>query len=205
MAAAKDTGVIAASLRRKLLAGLLAVVGIGYLASSYWIEAKAALAQVLLERAWETTLEEDRAVKAWSWADTWPVASLEMPRLGKKVIVLKGASGEAMAFAPGHMDGTPRPGDPGTSIIAAHRDTHFEFLQRVEIGDEILVTLADGARTSFRVTERRIVHADRSGLEPDQGDGGLALVTCYPFGAMTSGPLRFVVMAERQTEQLEVR
>lgn len=196
---------ISASLRRKSLAGLLAVVGSGYLASSYWIEAKAALAQVLLERAWETALEEDRAVKAWSWADTWPVASIEVPRLGKKVIVLKGASGEAMAFAPGHMDGTPRPGDPGTSIIAAHRDTHFEFLQRVEIGDEILVTLADGVRTSFRVTERRIVHADRSGLEPGQGDGRLALVTCYPFGAMTSGPLRFVVMAERQTEQLNLR
>ncbi len=188
---------IALSLKRKSLAGLLAVVGMGYLASSYWIEAKAVLAQILLERAWATTLEEDRPVKAWRWADTWPVASIEVPRLGKKVIVLKGASGEAMAFAPGHMDGTPLPGDPGTSIIAAHRDTHFEFLERVEPGDEILVTLADGARTSFRVSERGIVHADHSGIEADRGDGRLALVTCFPFGAMTSGPLRFVVMAER--------
>lgn len=192
-------------LGRLSLAGLLAVVGIGYLGSSWWIEAKAVLAQVLLERAWAATLEVKEPVKAWGWADTWPVASIEVPRLGKKVIVLKGASGEAMAFAPGHMEGTPLPGEPGTSIIAAHRDTHFEFLEEVEVGDEILVTRADGARISFRARERRIVRADGSGLEPALGDGRLALVTCYPFGAMTSGPLRFVIMAERQAVQHSAR
>lgn len=181
----------------KPLAGLLLVAGIGLFASSYWIEAKAVVAQVLLERAWAATLEGDGPVKAWSWADTWPVAALEVPRLGRRVIVLKGASGEAMAFAPGLMDGTPLPGASGTSIIAAHRDTHFEFLQDVETGDKIQVTLADGTVTWFEATERRIVYADHSGIEVVAGDGRLALVTCFPFGAMTSGPLRFVIIVER--------
>lgn len=184
--------------KSKLLAGLLAVAGIGYLGSSYWIEAKAEVAQVLLERAWVMTLDEERPVKAWSWADTWPVAVLEMPRQGKRMIVLEGSSGEAMAFAPGHMVGTPMPGDSGTSIIAAHRNTHFEFLEDVELGDVIRVTRADGTLTEFGVTERRIVDAQVSGLEPDRGNGRLALVTCYPFGAMFPGPLRYVIIAERQ-------
>lgn len=181
----------------KPLAGLLLVAGIGLFASSYWIEAKAVVAQVLLERAWVATLEGEGPVKAWSWADTWPVAALEVPRLGRRVIVLKGSSGEAMAFAPGLMDGTPLPGASGTSIIAAHRDTHFEFLQDVETGDKIQVTLADGTVTWFEATDRRIVYADHSGIEVDHGEGRLALVTCFPFGAMTSGPLRFVIIAER--------
>lgn len=181
----------------KPLAGLLLVAGIGFFASSYWIAAKAVVAQVLLERAWAATLEGEGPVKAWSWADTWPIAALEVPRLGKHVIVLKGASGEAMAFAPGHMEGTPLPGTSGTSVIAAHRDTHFKFLQDVETGDEIRVTLADGTVARFEATQRRIVYADRSGIEADSGDGRLALVTCFPFGAMTSGPLRFVIIAER--------
>lgn len=185
-------------LKAKLLAGLLAVAGIGYLGSSYWIEAKAGLAQVLLEHAWVMTLDEGKPVKAWSWADTWPIAALEHPRLDKRMIVLEGVSGEAMAFAPGHMTGTPMPGDNGTSIIAAHRNTHFEFLEDVVLGDTIRVTGTDGRLTLFVVTERRIVDAQSSGLEPDQGDGRLALVTCYPFGAVFPGPLRYAVIAERQ-------
>lgn len=181
----------------KSLTGLVLVAGIGLIASSYWIEAKAVVAQVLLERAWAATLEGNAPVKAWHWADTWPIASLEVPRLGQGVIIVKGASGAAMAFAPGHMEGTPLPGVSGTSIIAAHRDTHFEFLQDVKIGDEIGVTLADGTVARFEASERRIVYADHSGIEADYGNGRLALVTCYPFDAMTSGPLRFVIFAER--------
>lgn len=190
--------------KSKLLVGLLAVVGTLYLGSSYWIEAKAELAQVLLERAWVMTLDEERPIKAWSWADTWPVAVLEMPRLDKRMIVLEGASGEAMAFAPGHMVGTPMPGDSGTSIIAAHRNTHFEFLEDVELGDIIRVTGSDGTLTVFSVTERLIVDAQASGLEPDRGNGRLALVTCYPFGAIFPGPLRYVIIAERQALAISV-
>lgn len=185
-------------LSTRSLACLLAVAGFGFLGSSYWIEGKAVVAQILLERAWAATIEENRPVRAWGWADTWPVASLEIPRLGKKLIVLEGASGEAMAFAPGHMAGTPMPGESGTSIIAAHRNTHFEFLKEMRRGDEIRVTGADGEVTLFTVSDRRIVFADSSGLEPAMGDGRLALVTCYPFGALVSGPLRFVIVAERQ-------
>lgn len=185
-------------LTSNFLAGLLGVAGIGWLGSSYWIEAKAEVAQVLLERAWVMTLDENRPVKAWHWADTWPIAVLELPRLDKRMIVLEGASGEAMAFAPGHMAGTPLPGDGGTSIIAAHRNTHFEFLEDLVPGDTIRVTGADGRLTVFSVTERRIVDAQSSGLEPDRGTSRLALVTCYPFGALFPGPLRYVVIAERQ-------
>ena len=44
------------------------------------------------------------------------------------------------------------------------------------------------------------MRADVSGLDP--GDGGptgarLALVTCYPFNGVLRGPLRYVVVADR--------
>jgi sortase A len=186
-------------LSARSLVCLLAVAGIGFVGSSYWTQGKAVVAQILLERAWAASLEQNRPVRAWRWADTWPVASLEIPRLGEKLIVLEGATGEAMAFAPGHMSGTPMPGERGTSIIAAHRNTHFEFLKEMRRGDEIRVTGADGAVTLFRVSDRRIVYADSSGLEPSMGNGRLVLVTCYPFGGLVSGPLRFIIVAERQT------
>jgi len=182
------------------LAGLAAlallVFGVSQMGQGLYIKAKAQVAQVMLERAWDKTMAGTNAAKPWPWADMWPVAKIEVPRLGKSAIVLAGASGEAMAFGPGLMAGTPPPGARGTAIIAAHRDTHFRFLQELKQGDEIRITNADGARHVFHVTAMAIVDADRSGIEPYGPGHHIALVTCYPFGALTHGPLRYVVFGE---------
>ena len=42
-----------------------------------------------------------RPVKPWSWADTWPVARIIVPRIGRSAIALAGASGQALAFGLG--------------------------------------------------------------------------------------------------------
>jgi len=180
-----------------LAAGILLLGGSAALAGSLYIEAKAVVGQVLLERAFAHTVATGKPAKPWSWADTWPVARVSAPAHGESAIVLSGASGEAMAWGPGHMDGTPQPGDQGISVIAAHRDTHFAFLEHVAPGDEISVTNADGSAHAFRVTGTRIVRWDASGIDPVAPGRKLALVTCYPFGARTPGPLRYVVMTEK--------
>jgi len=166
------------------------------ISSGVYIKAKAQLAQHLLNRAWVQTTANDAPQKPWPWADTWPVAKLNVPRLNKQIVVLKGASGQAMAFAPGHMAGTPAPGGNGTTIYAAHRDTHFRFLQHVKRGDQVNVSTPDGKQHSYRVTGTEIVKADTSGIDPNMPGKKLALVTCYPFGARLPGPLRYVVHAE---------
>jgi sortase len=118
----------------------LALAGFVLIGQGVWIHAKALLAQVLLERAFAQTLATGTDVKPWSWADTWPVARVEVPRLHKSAIVLAGSSGQALAFGPGQVERTPQAGESGTAIYSAHRDTHFDFLGDVAIGDEIKVT-----------------------------------------------------------------
>jgi sortase A len=175
---------------------VLAAAGLPLVGQGLWIHAKAALAQVLLERAFAETLATGRVVKPWSWADTWPIARIEVPRLGQSAIVLHGSSGQALAFGPGHVERTPDAGERGTAVYAAHRDTHFSFLGDVRVGDEIRVTRGDRASFLFRVTDTAIVPWDRSGIEAD-GDGrGLVLSTCWPLHAAFSGPLRYLVRAE---------
>ena len=61
------------------LAILAALCGAALLLQGVWIPAKAALAQILLERAWQRTRAGETAVVPWSWADTWPIARLEVP------------------------------------------------------------------------------------------------------------------------------
>ncbi|WP_051091363.1 class GN sortase [Methylopila sp. M107] len=174
---------------------MLALAGLILIGQGAYIHAKAALAQVLLERAFSQSLATGAPVKAWSWADTWPVARIEVPRLGRSVVALAGASGAALAFGPGHLDGSPQAGERGTAIYAAHRDTHFAFLKDVKAGDEITVRRADGATARFRVEGARVVRWDQSGLDPRASGKNLALVTCFPFEAAARGPLRYVVEA----------
>src|SRR5262249_41888719 len=99
------------------IAVLLVVAGCGLIGQGLYIHAKAVLAQILLERAFAQTLATGQDVKPWSWADTWPVARVEVPRLGKSEIVLAGATGQAIAFGPGHVERTPQAGEPGTAVL----------------------------------------------------------------------------------------
>ncbi len=161
-----------------------------------FIRAKAAVAQVLLERAWAQTVETRRPVKAWAWADTWPVARISFPRLDRSAVVLEEAGGEALAFGPAHVAASPLPGENGTSVIAGHRDTHFDFIKDLKPGDEIDVTTRAGKTIAFRMTGSAIVHAQASGIDASGASPRLALVTCYPFDALGRAPLRYVVFAE---------
>jgi sortase A len=104
-----------------------------------------------------------------------------------------------MAFGPGHLDGTPEPGAAGNSIIGGHRDTSLAFLERVAVGERLVVETMDGARITYRVTGHRVVDASRPWPSPEVPERRLTLVTCYPFDAIVpGGPLRYLVFAEEE-------
>ena len=180
-----------------VVAGLLVALGGWQVGEAGWIHAKAWLAQRLLAAAWHDTLAGNPAAKPWPWADTRPVARLRAPERGIDMIVLAGGSGRSLAFAPGHLDGSPLPGAPGLSVIGGHRDTHFRFLQSLQPGEPLVIEDRAGDETRFRVSETLIVDSRSVRLAPDGTAPALALVTCYPFDAVVpGGPLRYVVFAE---------
>lgn len=181
-------------MRRALRIGLL-LLGLLSFGQGTWIFGKAVLAQVLLRRAWAMASAGDGPVRPWPWADTWPVARLLSPEHDIDLIVLEGATGSTTAFGPGHISGTALPGEAGNIALAGHRDTHFRFLQQLELGEDLWLELPSGALRRFRVHSTRVVdERDTSALET-RGQW-LTLVTCYPFDApLPGGPLRYVVQA----------
>ncbi len=189
--------------RSRWVRGAATVVAAALLAGGLWqlgqgayIHAKAGLAQALMGRAWSRTLDGERAVKPWPWADTWPVARLLVPALEVDLFVVAGANGRAIAFGPGHAFGTPLPGEVGNSVIGGHRDTHLAFLRDLESGVEILVERPDGVRRRYRVDWTRVVDKRDVWVLENGGPTRLTLITCYPFDALRAGgPLRYVVVA----------
>ena len=170
------------------------------LSSAAYIPAKGLLANALLERAWSQSQRQGAPVLPWPWMDAQPLARLSVPRLGKSEILLDVGTGQALGFAPSHMQQTPRPGELGLSVIAAHKNTHFAFLENIKNNDLIEIEGIDKRMTRFKVTQIEIVDKDNSGIDLDalKTTAKIALVTCYPFSALSyGGPLRYVVYGEK--------
>ena len=170
------------------------VGGAALTARALYIPLKAEVAQVLLARAFDQSLEQGTPVKPWSWADTAPVSRVRVERLGVSEIVLSGGSGEAMAFGPTEVfDDRAR----GVTVLAAHRDTHFEFVRDLQAGDLVTLDRIDGTSETYRVRGFETVRFDEFTYPAHGGSGLLALTTCWPFGSQVSGPMRRVAWAEK--------
>lgn len=176
---------------------LLLMIGssVTLLVFGLWIPFKAVMAQELLELAWAESQARQVETRAWPWADTWPVAKLDMPELGVSMIVLDGVHGESLAFGPGRVIS----GERGPVILAGHRDTHFRHLEHLEPGFRLQLQGQDQQWQQYRITATRVVDSRTEFIDSDAlGAGTLLLVTCYPFDALDAGgPLRYVVEARR--------
>jgi len=159
-----------------------------------WIPVKAEIAQHLLERAWLRTLAGEPNAKPWPWADTRAVAILEVPRLGLREIVLEGSSGRNLAFGPTLVN-TGRIERSSDRVLSGHRDTHFNFLKKLQSGDLLRLRTTEGTR-DYHVRWQQAVDSRRQPLVIDEDVDRLTLLTCYPFDApLPGGPLRWVVTA----------
>lgn len=184
---------------RKLIAGFLLCAAVAPAADAAYLLAKAELAQWLIGLAWEknTTALSTARHRPWPWADTHPVARLQIANLDIDSWVLNGASGTTLAFGPGLSHGSSAIGNNGLTMISAHRDTHFKNLQNIAIGEQIKLQDSNRRWYTYEVTHIGIADSRTDSLPVASDHPRLALVTCYPFNALTTGgPLRYVVEAE---------
>lgn len=190
----------------KILLIVLPLCGMWQIGSASYIHAKAILAQVLLETAWDKTVHGQQEVKPWPWADTWPISRLDVPGLGIDRIVLAGASGSSLAFGPGHLFGSSLPGQQGNTVIAGHRDTHFRFLKDIQEGELIQLQTLTGKTIRYEVSKIIIVHKKEARYLVNTLENKLTLITCYPFNAIRpGGPLRYLVIAKQQSPVINAK
>ena len=185
--------------KSKYIASFAILAGGLCLAKSVYIPVKGVVADILIERAWSQSQDRNAPVLPWPWMDAQPLARLSVPRLGQSEVLLDVGTGQALAFAPSHLQQTPRPGQAGLSVIAAHKNTHFAFLEDLQINDVIEIENIDGRITTFTVSRVEIVDKDRSGIDLNapKTTAQIALVTCYPFSTISyGGPLRYIVYGE---------
>ena len=168
---------------------LLSAWALTDLGSAAWIQGKGQLGQWLMERHWRNG---EGASLPWPGARTRPAARLYMPELAIDRLVVNGLATPNLAWGPGlHA------GPAGHVVIAAHRDTHFAFLSRVEPGQRIELEYPAGQVRTWRIDDLRVVDSRDTDIDLNAPGPQLTLVTCWPFNTLeTGGPLRLVVRAQ---------
>ena len=123
-----------------------------------------------------------------------PIARLLIPRLGLDEIVLEGVDGNSLNAGPGHLPGSAFPGEPGNSVISAHRDRHFARLGAIEVGDTIM-TESGTHDEHWVVISKRVLDADAPALFHSP-EATLTLTTCWPIRYLGTAPERLIVTAK---------
>ncbi len=176
----------------RILPAVLVLFGFVLVGKSAYFYGKGKLAEFLLDKAWERTKAEKTVQEPWEWADTHPVGKLKIASVGIDAVVLKGVSGEALAFGPGHLSSSPSPGSRGNIVIAGHRDSFFRPLKDVKVGDRIELESMFAAQ-NYIVSEVRPTSGDDIyWIEETEADC-ITLITCYPFDYVGKAKDRFIV------------
>ncbi|MBT1064011.1 class GN sortase [Bowmanella sp. Y26] len=182
---------------RALFCYALLALGLALMASGGYVQAKARLANHLIEDAWQQALAEPQSqVRPWFYADTYVVAQLDFPIHQQKLTVLAGASGRNLAFGPGHLlaSGALNNSHEQSVLIAGHNDTHFSFLQHVQVGERFAMQTQDGRWQHFQIANIQVIDEKDIGF---LARPGLYLSTCYPFNSLAADtPWRWLVEAQ---------
>ncbi|HUM07071.1 MAG TPA: class GN sortase [Terriglobales bacterium] len=184
----------------RIAATVLLLAGACLTARAAYMRAKADLAGILVRRAWNESAQSGKPRAPWPWADTHPVARLQIPHLGYDEIVLDAATPRVLAFGPARLLSSAAPGEPGNIVVAGHRTSWFRPLEGIAQGDAIQLDWYDshGGLHSrhYAVSAIRVVEPKDVALLAPTSEDALTLITCYPFGRSSRSPQRFVVRAE---------
>jgi sortase A len=128
------------------------------------------------------------------------VGELGLPRLGARMVVVKGTAPGDLRKGPGAYSGRGLPGVPGTAAIAGHRTTYgapFRHLDELRAGDPITLDMPY-ARLVYRVERTRIVAPGDVSVLARRGYDRLVLTACHP---LYSAAQRIVVFARLERAQ----
>jgi sortase A len=158
------------------------------------IEARAQ--QLLLQEFKETssTFQDPSVVELFPAPGT-PIGVIDIPTLAVTQVLVEGVTPEITKDGPGHLAGSPLPGQLGNVVIGGRRTTYgapFRDIGLLRDGDVILITTTRG---QFRYSVERIeviAPGDRDVLTPT-ADPRLTLITSDPVYLATA---RLVVIAK---------
>lgn len=143
----------------------------------------------------ENVSEDSSEYASNSAPESGVLTRISIPSMDFSAVVVEGTDMYSMMLGPGHLAGTPQPGEPGNAVVSAHRDTFFRHIMKLTTGDHILIE-RDGRSFLYAVQGFKIVKPDDVSVTAPTNDNRLTLVTCDPAYYPGPAPQRLVVISK---------
>jgi len=108
--------------------------------------------------------------------------------------MVQGTGEKELTEGVGHFTQSILPGEKDNCVISGHRETTFRQLNKLKIGNPLIVQTSAGTFT-YEVSGTRIVHKDDKTVIVPTKNAVLTLTTCYPFNFIGNAPDRYIVSA----------
>jgi sortase A len=123
------------------------------------------------------------------------VGRLEVPRIGMSVMVRDGIDTATLRRAAGRLPSSAHPGQAGTVVILAHRDTFFRPLRHIAQNDIVILRTAQNS-FKYQVVSMKVEAPGSRSWGKFHAAPTLTLITCFPFYYVGPAPQRFIVTAK---------
>ena len=177
----------------------LVVIGLIGIAKASMQPIKAIIGQHYLEVAWKESLKANKLSKPWRSADFYMIGELTVPKLNISRVILNNASGEAMAWGIGRVNSVQFSKNRKPIILAGHRDSHMQFMSKLNIGDKIELMMSDGLLKSYEISELEITDKPEFRISKSMfNSDNIILTTCWPFNSSIQSSQRYILIATRK-------
>ena len=181
----------------------LIILGLFGIAKASLMPIKAIIGQHYLEVAWKDSLKNNKLSKPWKSADFYMIGELIVPKFKISRVILNSVSGEALAWSIGRVNNVGYSSSQGPIILAGHRDSHMQFMSKLNIGDKIELMMTDGVLKTYEIS--KTVITERPELKTFTHKikmNSLVLTTCWPFNSSKQGTKRYLIIANENKGSL---
>jgi sortase A len=154
-------------------------------------------AEITARSEWSRWVRSDRVMAGIGEPAGW----MTIASAGIDTLVLWGDTGENLQRYPCLSVRSISFDQPEVvKVVAAHRDTHFRRLGRVNAGDVVRVYLKGGRVLKYRICDVEVLPKDLAAkrIAEKDGEDWLVLITCHPFSFVGSAPDRLLVWARSE-------
>ena len=176
----------------------LVIVGLVGITKASIMPIKAIIGQQYLEVAWKESLRANKLSKPWRSADFYMIGKLTVPKLKISRVILNSSTGEAMAWGIGRVDNAQSSSKGGQIILAGHRDSHMQFMSKLNVGDKVELMMSNRVLKTFIISKTDITKKPELAVSAlNTKNEILILTTCWPFNSQKPGSERYIVTAEK--------
>jgi len=123
------------------------------------------------------------------------IGRLSIPVLNQELQIRQGTGLDELKKGVGHFPQSVLPEEKNNCVLSGHRDTVFAKIDKLKLGDQLIVKTSAGTYT-YEINSIRIVDKDDKTVILPTDYAALTLSTCYPFYVVDNAPNRYIITAE---------